>query len=59
LIEDCLTILNKRSILNYIFKLANTQNQNLIEDNNEYIGDLAVIAHSFGLYRHELILRSK
>jgi hypothetical protein len=56
LIEDCLTILNKRSIINYFFKLAN---QNLSEDNNEYITNLAVIAHSFRLHRHEQILRSK
>jgi len=59
LIEDCLTILNKRSIINYVFKLANQQNQNLSDDNNEYIANLAVIAHSFKLHRHEQILRSK
>jgi hypothetical protein len=59
LIEDCLKILNKRSVTNYICKLANKQNQNLLEDDNEYIANLAVIAHSLIFYRHESILRSK
>jgi hypothetical protein len=59
LIEDCLTILNKRPITNYFCKLTNQQNQNLAEEDNEYIADLAGIAHSLIFYRNESILQSK
>lgn len=59
LIEDCLTILNKRSISNYFCKLANTQNANFTSEDNEYVNDLAVIAHSLIFHRNASILQSK
>ncbi|CAF0970368.1 unnamed protein product [Rotaria sordida] len=57
LIEDCLTILNKRSITNYCIQLANQKKQILTEDDNEYIANLAAIAHSL-IRQHESILQS-
>jgi hypothetical protein len=59
LFEDCLTILNKRAVINYFFKLANQQNPNLTDDDNDFIINLAVIAHSLIFYRKESILQSK
>ncbi len=59
LVEDCLSILNKRYITNYLLKLANQTNQNLTEDDNDYITNLAVIAHSLIFHQQESILRSK
>ncbi|CAF1651325.1 unnamed protein product, partial [Adineta ricciae] len=59
LIGDCLTILNKRSITNYLIKLADRQShQTLTNDDNDYIGNLATIAHSLIFHRNESILRS-
>ncbi|CAF4531060.1 unnamed protein product [Rotaria sp. Silwood1] len=56
LIEDCLTILNKRSITNYSIQLTNQINYISTED-DEYIANLAVIAHSL-IRQYESILHS-
>ncbi|CAF0934306.1 unnamed protein product [Adineta steineri] len=58
LIEDCLAILNKRSTTTYLFKLANKQNHISTEDYNEYISNIATVAHSLIFHRQESILRS-
>ncbi|CAF2360541.1 unnamed protein product [Rotaria sp. Silwood2] len=56
LIEDCLTILNKRSITNYCIQIANKNIQISTED-DEYIANLAGIAHSL-IREYESILHS-
>ncbi|CAF4402730.1 unnamed protein product [Rotaria socialis] len=59
LIEDCLSILNKRTITNYCIQLTNLKDQTLTENNSEYIANLAAIAHSMILFhQYESILRS-
>lgn len=59
LIEDCLAILNKRSITNYCLKLANRNSSALIEEDTEYIADLAAIAHNLIVHQRGLILPSQ
>ena len=59
MIEDCLAILNKRSVTNYFLALANQNAPVLTEDDNEYIANLANIAYCLISHQHQSILRSK
>lgn len=57
--EDCLAMLNKRSIDNYLFQFNRFSNQICDEDEQEFVVNLAVIGHFLISYRNESALRSK
>lgn len=58
--DDCLAMLNNRSITNYCIQIINEKAQLLNEEHIEYISHLATIAHCLILYdQYESILRSK
>ena len=57
--EDCLAMLNKRSIDNYLFQFNRFSNQIFDQDEQEFVVNLAVIAHFLISYRNESALRSK
>jgi len=56
--EDCLAMLNKRSIDNYLFQFNRFSNQIFDQDEQEFVVNLAVIAHFLISYRNESALRS-